>query len=319
MVFKVLNISALYLTLVSSIVYGIFVYIFVSSWSFDYEAVVETIKYFQQENLSYLSILAFNSFSTYVLTKIMYGYEAEFIASLFFGVCASLRFFVYALLLRTVWFIPVFSSMAIMIDFNMSRYSFAITIFVLIFGVLRFQKFSNLGILKIILISPLFFHLHHFSLAFIGLLSDSKLRSRIIIICTIPIFIVLLEETFSRFLSKSDDPFPRISLIYFVLTTVLFIGPKISKLEIRPLLTVILLLFALHLAGIEFNSAYYTRFAFISFDVTLLVIAIRNTAFHDLGTGLVFSNKYVKVLLVCVLSAAYQIILINGNIWRFFE
>ena len=298
--------------------YGVFVYINVSSWSFDYEAIVETIKAFQREDLSFTAILAFNSFSTYGLTKILVEYSAEFIASLFYGVCASIRFLVYSLLLRAEWFIPVFLSMAVMLDFNMSRYSLATTIFILIFGVLKRNNLNNMGTWKTGFTISLFFLLHHFSAAFIALFSRSNMIFRLAVISLIPFSIFFFESVFSRFLSETDGDFPRITYVYFVLTVITIIDLRMEKNELKPLLSIIALLLSFQLSGIQFNSAYYTRFAFLGFEVTLITIDLNTTAFSLKAAGANFNTKYIRVIIACFISTIYQIVLINGNIWRFF-
>ena len=312
------NIQIFPLKILLSILYGIFVYVNVSSWSFDYEAIVKTIEYFQRQNLSFIAILGFNSFSTYGLTKALVGYPAEFIASLFYGLCACIRFLVYSLLLPAVWFIPIFLSMAVMLDFNMSRYSLATTLFIFLFGVLKRNNLHNMGIWKTGLTISLFFLLHHFSAAFIALFSRTNILFRLTIISLIPIFVFFLSSIFSRFLSETDGDFPRITYVYFALTLISIIGFKINKNDLKPFISIIALLLSFQLSGIQFNSAYYTRFAFLVFEVTLITIALNTTAFSFRGHRTDFNIKYIRLLIVCFISTLYQVILINGNIWRFF-
>jgi hypothetical protein len=134
----------------------------------------------------------------------------------------------------------------------------------------------------------------------------------------IPFGVVAASTIFSRFLSPNDDPFPRISLVYLVLSLLAIIGFKVSKNEFKPFATVILLLMAFHFSGIHFNSAYFTRFSFLIFEVTLLTVALRTNAFSQKNQKIKINIKYLKILAACSLSATYQVILINGNIWRFF-
>lgn len=316
--FKRTAINLLLFQLVTSLLYGTLVFSFVNAWSFDYEAVVDTVNYFQRSEPSYIELLAFNSFFTYGLAQTLPNSDAEFIASFFFGISAALRFFVYSRLLCVFWFIPIFFSMAVMLDFNMSRYSLAVTFFVLIYGVWARSHFRNISMLKTILLMPFFFHLHHFSMAFIGLFSRTSLRFRIILISMIPFGVLTFSTVFSRFLSANADPFPRISLVYLVLSLLIVIGFKVSKTEFKPFATVVFLLMAFHLSGVQFNSAYYTRFSFLIFEVTLLTVALRTDAFTRQKQIIKYNNRYLKVLAVCSLSATYQVILVNGNIWRFF-
>ena len=304
--------------IILSLAYGIFVYHFVSSWSFDYVAVVKTIKFFQQSELTYIEILAFNSFSTYFLTKVLNGFNAEFIASLFYGFCASLRFLVYSSLLPLIWFVPIFASMAVMLDFNTSRYSLATSIFILAFGVYRGQGLRNLGILKTSLLLIPFFHLHHFSVAFIALFSKTSYVFRTICISVIPILVWYSKDVFSRFLSDNGEPFPRITFVYFTLSMILIFSRRIHKSDFKVIYSVLLLLFAFHISGVGFNNAYYTRFSFLTFEVVLLMIALNNHAYRLDSKRLIFNSLYLKVFLVCSLSTVYQIVLIGGNIWRFF-
>ena len=312
------NLQLFQVKILLSIFYGIFVYVNVSSWSFDYKAIVETIELFQRENLSFIDILAFNSLSTYGFTKVLVEYPAEFIASLFYGLCASIRFLVYSLLLPAVWFIPIFLSMAVMLDFNMSRYSLATTLFILIFGVLKRNNLHNMGVWKTGFTILLFFLLHHFSSAFIALFSRTNMVFRLAVISLIPICVFFLGSVFSRFLSETHGDFPRITYIYFALTLISIIGLKINKNDLKPLLSIIALLLSFQLSRIQFNVAYYTRFGFLGFEVTLISIALHTTAFSFKAHGVALNPKYVRVLIVCFISTLYQFILINGNIWRFF-
>ena len=303
---------------VSALLYGCFIFAFVDNWSFDYKAVVSTVEYFQSTNLTYFEILAFNSFSTYILTKQLTGYDPELITSIFYGFCAFLRFFAYSTLLPLVWFVPVFASMAIMLDFNTSRYSLAITIFILIFGIYRRQKFIDLGILKTGLISIVFFHLHHFSVVFLGLFSSTGFLFRTLVISFVPVFMLITGSVFSRFLSSNGEPFPRIALLYFVFTIILICSRKMRLLELKIIYSVSFLVIIFYVSGLQFNSNYFTRFSFVMFDVTLLTIALNTWAIRNNGMNLIFNIRYLKLLLVCFISAVYQSILIGGNIWRFF-
>ena len=90
MSFKRVAITQLLFKLATSLAYGAFVFSFVSVWSFDFEAVVDTIKLFQTSELSYIELLAFNSFLTYGFAKVLVSHDAEFIASLFYAISATL-------------------------------------------------------------------------------------------------------------------------------------------------------------------------------------------------------------------------------------
>lgn len=303
---------------VSALLYGCFVFAFVDNWSFDYNAVVNTVEYFQSTDLTYFEILAFNSFSTYILAKQLSGYDPEFITSIFYGFCALLRFFAYSTLLPLVWFVPIFASMAIMLDFNTSRYSLAITIIILIFGIYRRQRFMDLGVFKTGLISIAFFHLHHFSVVFLGLFSRTGFLFRTLAIFLVPVFISFSGSVFSRFLSSNGEPFPRIALVYFGFAIILTFSSKIRLMELKVVYSVSLLVIIFYVFGLQFNSNYFTRFSFVMFDVILLIIALNTWAIRNNGINLTFNIRYVKVFLVCFASTVYQSILIGGNIWRFF-
>ena len=302
-----------------STLYGMFVYYFVSSWSFDYDAVVSTVSYFQNENYNYANILAFNSFTTFFFTKLLVGHNAEFIVSLFYGICAALRFFVYGLLLRWMWFIPVFTSMIVMLDFNTSRYSLAVTVFIFFFGVWRRNHFKNIGVIKVGVLTVMFIHLHHFAVAFAALFSKTSYLFRTLIIGLVPITVAAMSDTFSRFLNLKDpEGFPRIAIIYLMFTLFLIVNTKIKKSEFKVLYSIIVLLGAFQLMGVQFSNVYYARFFFLAFDVTLIMIALNTRAVRVTACGILVNERYLRVLGICIVSALYQFILINGNIWRFF-
>ena len=310
---------------VLSCIYGVFVAYTVASWSFDYSAVIETAEFFVDNNLSYFEVLAFNSFSLYFIIKLFNDIPVDFVVAVFYGFCAALRFFTYGLVLRIKWFFPVFFSNAVMLDYNTSRYSLAISLFILTLWSTGWRPLRDRGAIDVLgnkrlaFFGILFFHLHHFSVAFIALFSRLKIWHRALLIAFVPTAILLLRDVFSRFLAVNNDPFPGIAGLYFCFVLILLVGRRLNVGGTKVIVSILLFVASLKMAGVSFNPQYYTRFSLLAFDLVLLVTSWTYASGREwnVHSGKV-NYRYLSVLLICCLSCVYQIILINGNVWRFF-
>ncbi len=304
--------------LILGIAYGFFVALNVNYYSFDIDAIEATIDYFIYNDLSYAEVLAYNSFSTYLPVKVLEIQDSETFARVFYGICATFRFIVFSLIFPIQIFIPIFFSMTFILDFNTSRYSLAISLFLLIIFVLQKnrKKYGQQRLVFYLLYIPFFFHLHHFSIVFAAFFARVPMLIRILAIFLLPIIVLSLPDVFSRFLADRGEPFPRIALLYLFFTIVLLaISPQI--VVILNVFTILLMVLVLFFSG-GFSPQYFTRFSFLLFEYSVIVLGLDLKHQNILMPFLRFNLKYFVLVIVCLLSFLYQLTIVGGNIWRFF-
>jgi hypothetical protein len=185
-----------------------------------------------------------------------------------------------------------------MLDWNQARFSIALSVYFLLPRKYQFlQVFIHFALLPRLIFE-----------------NFKTLRNFFFII---PLFVLLIMETFSSFFSRyflpNGDKFPTYSIVYFMFFLIMLsLNKKRLQFtlyqEILFAVVMLLTIYILILHGL--SIVYFGRITEILLLVQVIIF-IRNYKLYNYIHVVVFR-------LVLFLVGSYQLMTINGNIWRFF-
>ena len=303
------NITQIYLISTTFFVYALIIFICAPIWSFDFTALTNTVEFLQSVHyLDFRTEVVFNNIlPLYLWNKIFYFVSPYYSISFLFSVAAFIRFFVFYYLFPYRLTIPIFFASSIFIDLNNCRYSLALS-----FSLLLLSSRLNKHLIAI-----LSFPIHPLSSLIPLLLRPYKSKHFILLIPIIQFLSYICSIFYTRHFTLDNEPFPRITFVYYALSIILI---YFWRAKLSPFFTSYLFLCYLPINflvfGLSLNNAYYFRFADVLFQfVCLTILYVMRTQPPPY-----YKNSLPPLILYTVscFSFVYGLILLGGNIWRFF-
>lgn len=272
---------------------------FIADYSRDYNNIINSINFtIRNLEIDFLWILYHIRGNTILLMPfdIIKVINGENGAYLIFFVAISLRFYMAFKYLNFKTAVAFIFAFFWMLDWNQSRFSIAFSLFILLSPKKNFiQLFIHYGlILRLIYERFTFVKRFYYLLPFLALF-----------------FVPFIKIFFARYFLPSDDGFPLYSLIYscfFILITSLNKNYSSIKRELIFGFSTQIFFLILIIAGLS-----WTYFGRCSEIILMISIAnyIKNFKNQSMNTNVIF-----RAILFTI--GFYQLITVNGNIWRFF-
>lgn len=294
-----------FLIFVFSCAYGLWISYIARYWSFDYNALIDSIVYYRDNGYEGVLEILLNNTILLVLWDGVFGFTTpDFSLDLLYGFAAFCRSYVFFTKFKTRLTMPVFLATSVVMDINTCRYSLVVTLIILL-----------LPYVNKYLLMALTFPLHTLAPAWAFLLSPAS--GKILLSTGMLIFLAIAPDYFTRHFADLGDTFPRIALVYasFVLLILLVFYKTIKRYFFNYLLICVGVLFV-YTQGNVINYAYFYRLADLAFQTLLVHLLISRTS---VGERLYFSFlQAVMLTIILGISTIYSYALIGGNIWRFF-
>lgn len=294
----------------SAVLYGLLIAFLVPYWSFDYDVLVSSaVSIRQNEQGSFLDLLVNNVVLLYIWDSALGFLEPADSVAFLYGFAATIRVLVLFSLFRFRLCLPLFVATAVFNDLNVCRYSLGLSLTLL--------TLSRLGPIRA---SVMLFPIHIFMPATIFMLSIWTRYWRVAILILSVLMAFVLPDLFARtFAVLENDPFPRIAFVYCFFAFILFafFRREIAAYSFN-FAALLFGLAAFSLLSIPFSNAYYFRFSNLAFESILLLIAFYYSGLRNLSSIKISSLRFGAYVGVCFLASLYSIILIGGNLWRFF-
>ncbi len=295
------------LVIFGSIIYGSIIGLISNKYSFDFDALVNSVEYYRFNGFEDIFEILFNN----TILLIIWDKPFEFLSAgasvaLLYGFASFLRFYVYFTIFNPKVALPVFLSTAVVMDLNTCRFSLVFSLSMLFIS--KSRKY---------LIVPAAFIFHVFTPVGIFLLKRQSYKLLISILVVILLYFV--PSYFTRHFADLGDVVTRIVMLYFVFSLILVI--YFYEVVREYLFNYFLLIFSfifLSFIGTPLGAAYYFRVSDIIFETILVHImgGIERPASNLIKSY--SSQQYLVLYFVTGLSTIYSLTIIGGNIWRFF-
>lgn len=288
-----------------SCAYGLWISYIARNWSFDYNALIDSIVYYRDNGYEGFLEMLFNNTILLVLWDGLFVFTSPYLSlDLLYGFAAFCRAYVFFTKFKSRVTIPVFLATSVVMDLNTCRYSLVVTLIILL-----------LPYVNKYLLMAFTFPLHALAPAWAFLLSPAS--GKILLSTGMLLFLMIAPNYFTRHFADLEDTFPRIALVYaaFVLLLLLVFYKTLKPYLFNYLLICVGVVFV-YIQGNVLNYAYFYRLADLAFQTILVHILISRIS---VGERLSFSFlQAVTLTIILSVSTVYSYALIGGNIWRFF-
>lgn len=294
-----------WLIFIASCIYGIWISYIVEYWSFDYEALINTIVHYRtSDNDKFVELLLNNTVLLVIWDNIFNFASPNKSLDMLYGFAAFLRFYTFFTRFSSPFVIPVFLALSVQLDLNQCRYSLAISLILLLL------PYCNKYLLGLSV-----FPLHLLSPAWLFLIS--RVKYKLFLLLVMIIFTSVAPLFFTRHFFDSGDNLSRITFIYgFFVLVLIFTFIHILRPYLFNCGLIIFGVILIYIQGAVINQAYFYRLIDMLFQTILIHILLAKENYNN--SAVIRFNQGIILTVILVTSIAYSYVLIGGNIWRFF-